>query len=332
MSNYLNRPEVVSSDTSERIASAIAALGFIPDVAGRRLRRGFSDAFGFLIPDVANPYLADIAERVEKRAAERGISVFLANSYRQRSREDAYLHAFEEQRVRGLIVSSHLPIEARLAEVRERGTPSVLVGQRALDPAQPSVRVDDFDGGMQVGRHLAEIGCRRIAVVGGPPEVPQVADRVAGARLAWEQCGHRGLEIIDTPDRTIERGRIVGRALLDRDAGSRPDGIFAMNDLLALGLLQVLTAGGVRVPEDLALAGYDDTEFSAASLIPLTTVRVRDEGLGAAVVNVLFDAIAGKPAHELAARVPGRPRGSSEHPRVSSLRRTTTTSPWTTRC
>ena len=117
-------------------------------------------------------------------------------------------------------------------------------------------------------------------MVGGPPEIPQVADRIAGAQLAMDQGGHGRLEIIDTPDRTIERGRIVGRALLDREPGSRPDGIFAMNDLLALGLLQVLTAGGVRVPEDLALAGYDDTEFSAASLIPLTTVRVRNEGLG----------------------------------------------------
>jgi len=220
------------------------------------------------------------------------VTVFLANSHRSREREDAYLEVFEQHRVRGLIVSSHLPIEDRLAGVRTRGTPSVLVGQIATSPDQPSVSLDDTSGGRQAMRHLLEVGCRRIAFVGGPLGIPQVADRLAGASEAIREFGVATLEVIDMPDRTLRGGHDVGAALMARPTALRPDGIFAVNDLLALGILQVLVSGGVSVPRDVAVVGYDDTEFAQASLLPLTSVQGRHDGFGVAVVDLLFDAIA----------------------------------------
>src|SRR5699024_4353383 len=101
-----------------------------------------------------------------------------------RAREDAYLAAFEQHRVRGMIVSSHAPIDDRLAAARLRGTPSVLTGQRAEHPDQPSVSIDDVAGGRIVAEHLLAQGARRIAFVGGPLGIPQVADRLAGASAA----------------------------------------------------------------------------------------------------------------------------------------------------
>jgi LacI family transcriptional regulator len=197
---------------------------------------------------------------------------------------------FEQHQVRGLIVSSHLPIEDRLAAVRSRGTPSVLVGQAARSHEQASVSLDDVDGGRQAMDHLLSVGCRRIAFVGGPLGIPQVADRLAGASEAVSTFGGGvTLEVINQPDRTIRGGREVAAALVTRPADQRPDGVFAVNDLLALGMLQTLVSEGVRVPEDLALVGYDDTEFSEASIIPLSTVRGRHEGFGVAVVDLLFD-------------------------------------------
>lgn len=293
VSNFLNHPHRVSDDKATRIRAAILTLGFVPSSVGRQLRLGVSTVIGYIAPDVSNPYFAEIAERVERRADERGVSVFLANSHRDREREDAYLAVFEQHRVRGLIVSSHHPIEDRLAAVRLRGTPSVLVGQRAVSREQPSVSLDDVAGGQQAAAHLLQAGCRRIAFVGGPLSIPQVADRLAGASEALRDSGAT-FEVIDATDRTVRGGHAVGLRLLDRAPGERPDGVFAVNDLLALGIMHALGGGGVAIPGDVAIVGYDDTEYAEASLIPLTSVRGRHESFGSAIVDLLFEAMDGQ--------------------------------------
>lgn len=292
VSTYLNHPDRVSVKTAQRIGAAIEQIGFVPNSAGRQLRLGVSSVIGYLSPDVGNPHFAEIADEVERRAAELGVTVFFANSHGDRAREDAYLAAYEQQQVRGLLVASFEKIEDRLAVMRERGTPSVLVGQEARTPTQPSVSIDDVSGGRQAMGHLVEIGCRRPAFVGGPGGVRQVADRLAGARAVAAAAG-ANLEVIDVAGRTLEAGRAVGAQLVARPAGDRPDGIFAANDVLALGILQALASGGLGVPRDVALVGYDDNEFAEASLIPLTSVRARHEDFGATAVDLLFDVIDG---------------------------------------
>jgi len=294
VSNYLNHPDRVSDDKAARIRDAIDELGFVASSAGRQLRLGRSSVIGYIAPDVSNPHFAEIAESVERRASERGVTVFLANSHRSRERENDYLEVFEQYRVQGLLVASHLPIEDRLALVRKRGTPSVLIGQRAQSEQQPSVSIDDHAGGYRAVRHLLEQGCRRIVFVGGPLGVPQVAARLAGASEAVRETGAAMLEVIDMPDRTVTGGRRVGEQLAARAPGDRPDGVFAVNDLLALGVMRELTRAGVQVPRETAIVGYDDNEFAEASLIPLSSIRSRHEGYGIAVVDLLFDAIEGK--------------------------------------
>jgi LacI family transcriptional regulator len=296
VSHYLNHPDKVSAEKATRIRAAIETLGFVPNNAGRQLRLGKSSAIAYIAPDVSNPFFAEIAENVELRAAERGVSVFIANSHRSREREDAYLALFEQHQVMGMLVASHEPIEDRLARSRQRGTPSVLVGQAASSPEQPSVSLDDVSGGRQAAGHLLELGRRRLAFVGGPLGIRQVGDRLTGASDAVSDAGSATLEVINATDRTLRGGREVARALLGRPPELRPEGIFAANDLLALGMMQTLVSGGVRIPEDIALVGYDDIEFGESSLIPLTSVRGRHDDFGATVVDLLFEVIEGEPA------------------------------------
>ena len=298
VSNYLNHPEKVSADKAERIQRAIESSGFVPNSAGRQLRLGRSRLIGYLAPDVSNPHFAELAEAVERRADELGLTVFLANSHRSRSREDAYLAAFEEHRVRGMIVSSHAPIESRLAAVRSRGTPSVLAGQLAQHSDQPSVSIDDVAGGRIVAEHLIAGGARSLAFVGGALGVPQVADRLAGASAAVRAAHGVRLEVIEIDDRTIAGGRTAAVALLEREAGARPDAVFAVNDLMALGVLNGLTLGGVSVPDEVAIAGYDDNEFAASSLVPLTSVRGQTDGYGSAVMDLLWEVLEGRDVPE----------------------------------
>jgi len=291
VSAYLNHPDRVSAERARRIAAAIEELGFVPSSAGRQLRLGVSSLIGYLSPDVSNPHFSEIAQEVEYRAERLGMTVFFAHSHGDPEREDAYLEAFEQRQVRGILVSSFQPIETRLAAMRERGTPSVLVGRLARDEHQPSVSIDDVSGGRQAGEHLIANGCRRLAFVGGPLPVQQVADRLEGVRRAAAEASVDAPEVIEVAERSIAVGRAVGAALAARPADDRPDGVFAANDVLALGLLQALVAGGVSVPGEVALVGYDDNEFAEASLIPLTSVRARHDDFGAAAVDLLFEAI-----------------------------------------
>lgn len=294
VSHYLNHPDKVSEERAERIRSAIESLGFVPNNAGRQLRLGRSSAIAYVAPDVSNPYFAEIAEAVELRSAERGVSAFIANSHRSREREDAYLRFFEQHQVLGLLVSSHLSIEDRLAHVRRRGTPSVLVGQAAVSPEQASISLDDVEGGRLATQHLIDTGRRRIAFVGGPIGIKQVSDRLTGASIVTRAISGATLEVIEQGDRTIRGGREVGLQIAARAIDQRPDGIFAANDLLALGILRELVRAGIEVPRDIALIGYDDIEYGEVSLIPLSTVRGRHGTFGEATVDLLFNEIEGR--------------------------------------
>jgi LacI family transcriptional regulator len=295
VSHYINHPGKVSAEKRDRIQKAIDQLGFVRNNAAWQLRLGRSGTIAYIAPDVSNPFFATIAEGVEQRAATHELSVFISNSNRSRAREDAYLDMFEAQRVQGMLVASHDPIEDRLTQIRARGIPSVLVGQRAMSDAQPSVSIDDVAGGYIAMRHLLELGRKRVAFVGGPLGIRQVADRLEGAGNAVREAGDAALEVLNVTNRTISDGREVARSLAARPEQSRPDAIFAVNDLTALGLLQGLSTAGIRVPHDVALVGYDDIEFGESSLIPLTSIRSPHEGFGFAAVDLLVNEMADEP-------------------------------------
>jgi len=295
VSHYINHPDRVSPEKQERIQRAIDQLGFVRNNAAWQLRLGRSGTIAYIAPDVSNPFFATIAEGVEQRAAEQDLSVFISNSNHNRAREDAYLAMFEEQRVQGMLVASHEPIEDRLKQVRQRGIPSVLVGQRATSPDQSSVSTDDLLGGYLATKHLLDTGRRRIAYVGGPVSIRQVADRLEGATKAVREVPDATIEVIAVTNRTIVDGREVGSAIAARPPVNRPDAVFAVNDLTALGMLQTLVEHGVKVPDEVAVVGYDDIEFAASSLIPLSTIRAPHEGFGIAAVDLLSAEMAGEP-------------------------------------
>lgn len=298
ISNFLNHPDRLSEAMAQRVTEAIDAVGFVPSNAARQLRMGISSVIGYVASDIGNPHFGEIATSVQARATELGLSVFIADAQEDPLQEDAYLDAFAQHHVRGLLVASHHPVEDRLALLRRRGTPSVLVGQRASSAEQPSVSVDEFSGGRQAVEHLVEVGCRTIAFVGGPSQIVQVSARRAGADAAALAYGVELREVV-VAERSVAAGREAGAMIAAMAADERPDGVFAVNDLLALGMLQELVGRGIRVPEDLALIGYDDNEFAAASLIPLSSVSRRHRDVGEIVVDALFEAMEERAPAEL---------------------------------
>ncbi|WP_345762992.1 LacI family DNA-binding transcriptional regulator [Diaminobutyricibacter sp. McL0608] len=290
VSNVLNRPEKVADDTVGRVQLAIEKLGFVRNDAARQLRAGHSRAIGLVILDVGNPFFTDLARGAEDKASESGYSIILGNSDEKAERESAYLDLFEEQRVRGVLISPFGDIEPRLRRLRDRGIRAVLVDRTSPDTSFSSVSVDDVAGGLMAVEHLIETGRRRIAFVGGPFEIRQVADRLDGARQAVAQHQGVSLEVIPVSALTVVEGRLAGEIIVARPPEERPDALFAANDLIATGLLQALfMRNTVRVPDEIALIGYDDIDFASAAVVPFSSIRQPSALIGATALQVLLE-------------------------------------------
>jgi LacI family transcriptional regulator len=161
----------------------------------------------------------------------------------------------------------------------------------AHSPDHCSVFVDDVAGGDVAATHLLDGGHRHLAFVGGPPSLPQVADRLAGARQAYAQFGADvgDLVVLETTALDIAEGRRAGARLAGLPASRRPTAAFCANDLLALGLLQEAVRLGLRVPEELAIVGYDDIVFAEAAAVPLTSVSQPRQQIGRTAAEMLIE-------------------------------------------
>ncbi len=290
VSNVLNNPAKVSAPVVARVLAAIGELEFVRNDAARQLRAGRSRTIGLIVLDVGNPFFTDIARAAEDEAAHTGLSILLGNSDEDTDRESTYLDLFEEQRVFGVLISPYGDVTARLERLRERGTPAVLVDRSGDDSSFSSVSVDDIAGGRLAVEHLVAIGRRRVAFVGGPIEIRQVADRLAGARSVVTRHPDVSLEVIAVPMLSVIAGRAAGARIIARPHAERPDAIFAANDLVAMGLLQALVMQGasdLTVPGDIAIVGYDDIAFASAAVVPLSSVRQPTELIGQRAVDIL---------------------------------------------
>jgi LacI family transcriptional regulator len=300
VSNVLNRPEIVATPTRDRVQSAIKELGFVRNESARQLRAGRSRTIGLVVLDVANPFFTDLARGVEDEASKAGLSVILCNSDDQERKEKRYLELLEEHRVAGVLIAPVFGAGTRLASLQRRGTPVVLVDSRSASRGQCSVAVDDVLGGDLALSHLIAAGHERIAYISGPSSIRQVADRYEGALRALHRAGRpaSSLQVIDVGGLNVAAGQKAGAELAALPAGSRPAAVFCANDLIALGVLQEMTRHRIRVPDDIAIVGYDDIDFAAAAAVPLTSVRQPRQQLGRTAARLLLDEAADDASHQ----------------------------------
>jgi LacI family transcriptional regulator len=300
VSNVLNRPDQVSYATRAKVYAAIDELGFVRNESARSLRAGRTNSIAFVCLDAANPFFTDVARGVEDAAASNDTAVYLCDSGNDAAREDRYLDRLEQQRMRGILVTPVNPNSERLRQLPRRGTPVVLVDRGAGENGLCSVSVDDVYGGELAASHLLDAGHARIAFVGGPVTIGQVADRLEGARRAMTTAGHdpANLVLVETAAPTIGEGRDAATRIAWLQASRRPTGVFCANDLLALGVLQQVLQLGLRVPDDIAIVGYDDIEFAGAAAVPLTSVRQPRHRLGLTAGQLLLEETSGDEGHE----------------------------------
>ncbi|MGZ6734409.1 MAG: LacI family DNA-binding transcriptional regulator [Nocardioides sp.] len=323
VSNVLNRPDRVTASTREKVERAMADLGFIRNESARSLRSGRTRALAYVMLDAGNPFFTDVAQGIEHAAESADLSLFLCNSDSREAREATHLGHLEQQRVQGILITPVDPDTPLLDAIAQRGTPLVVVDRIRKGDQFCSVAVDDVLGGRIAVEHLIDRGHRRVAFVGGSLGVGQVADRYEGARLAWAAAGlpSDDLTLVAADSLTVASGRSAGERLAGIPSNRRPTAAVCANDLIALGLLQQATATGLRVPDDLAIVGYDDIEFAAAAAVPLTSVRQPRQELGRAAADLVLDE-ATNPEHRhqqvvFTPELVARSSTLGTHPRVS---------------
>ncbi len=289
VSNVVNSPAVVSEATRQRVEDAIAKLGWVRNESARQLRAGRSRSIGMVVMEIANPFFTDIVGGVENYVHELGYTVQLGNSDQQVSRESAHLDLFEEHRVRGILFAPIREVGDRIARLRSHGIPVVVVDRAADKDDYCSVAVDDIEGGRLAVSHLVDLGHESIAFVGGPSSLQQVRDRSLGAQIAASRLSSpSSLLTISTPRLDTGSGVRAAGEIAAMPISERPSAVFAANDLLAIGLLQGFVTHGMRVPEDIAIIGYDDIEFASAAAVPLSSIRQPRETLGRRAAELLF--------------------------------------------
>ncbi|QBI52156.1 LacI family DNA-binding transcriptional regulator [Streptomonospora litoralis] len=292
VSNVVNEFPHVSPATRDRVLAAISDLGYQMNFSARNLSLGRTGMITLAVPEMRLPYFAELADEVIVAAAERGYTVLVERTGGVRDRELEALTSDRRRMTDGLIFS---PLGLRPADAHrlEVDYPLVLLGERALHGSVHHVAMGNVAGARAATEHLLQRGRRRIAVIGSYDE------RGAGAGSLRTQgftgaLADAGIE--HDPRRTgeaLEWTRTTGAEAMRRvlDSGVEVDAVYGLNDVLALGAMRVLFERGLRVPEDVAVAGFDDIEDGRFSAPSLTTVQPGRDEIARTAVWLLVDRI-----------------------------------------
>ncbi len=295
VSRVINGSPRVSDATRAAVEAAVAELGYVPNTAARALAANRTDAIALVVPEpetrfFAEPYFSDMLKGVGSALSETEMQLLLifAGSDRERQRLAQYLAAHRVDGV--LLVSVHAddPLPDLLAQLE---IPAVISGRRSAEETLPSVDSDNFGGGRVAVEHLIDQGRRNVVHLAGRLDVYGAQRRVDGYREALRDAGRPVDEsLIVAGDFTEEGGRRAMTELLARCPAL--DAVFAGSDVMAAGARQVLREAGRRIPDDVALVGYDDSAIARHMDPPLTSVRQPIEEMGRAMIDLLLDEIA----------------------------------------
>ncbi|MGC9347645.1 MAG: LacI family DNA-binding transcriptional regulator [Anaerolineae bacterium] len=298
VSRVVNDKGDVSSATRQRVLEAIERLGYRPSGIARGLATRRTGTLGLVIPDVANPFFAEVARGVEHVAYAEGYNVFLCNTDEDPQRELDVLGSLEEKRVDGIVLCSSRLDDDDL-EMAVDSHPSVVLVNRRLDAnlRVGAVIVDDVNGGRIMTQHLIRRGHRSIGFLAGPQGSHSGQGRLAGYRQALSEAGLRPKPAwVRHCAPVADDGHEVALLLLSQ----HPEltAVLCYNDLVAVGVLRACAELGYGVPEDLAVTGFDDIPLAALVTPSLTTCRIPRHELGVKAVDLLLDQIRGEPTHE----------------------------------
>jgi LacI family transcriptional regulator len=292
VSRVINNDPNVSVVTREKVLQVVKRVNYAPNAAARSLAAGHTNVLGLVIPmGVAalftDPYFTILIQGVSSACNLREYSVmlWLAEPEFERRMIRQIMH---NGMLDGVIVSSMLMNDSLVQALADGGFPFILVGRHPTDARISYVDADNQGGAREAVTHLLRLGCTRVATITGPQNMIAGSDRLAGYRAALHDRGAAfDPALVVEGDFTEAGGYHAMQRLLSR----RPDAVFAASDIMAMGAMRAIREAGLRVPEDVALVGFDDLPQAARTDPPLTTIRQPVHRLGGTAVDTLIDVI-----------------------------------------
>lgn len=274
-------------ETRERVLKAIRKLNYTPFKAARTLRHQRTKIIGLLIPDVSNLYFARLTRGVESVAFDRGFSTLICDSNHQLKRESRYLDILLAEGVEGVVfVPVGEPDMDTISRLIDQGIRIVVPDRRVK--GLPSIEADNLQASFELTQHLLALGYRKLGYVSGPADVSTAQDRLEGFRRALESTGMQPVAV-EQGNFTYESGYVCAQRIIDeRDV----DAILAANDLMAFGVLRAADEGGMSVPGQLGVAGFDhvpSVPYASFGHPGLTTVHVPVHRMGQVAARMVLD-------------------------------------------
>lgn len=291
-SRALNGLNNVTEVTRARVISAASELRYVPHTGARSLSTSRTDTIGLILPELHGEFFSEIIRGVDQAASARGLHLLVSNSHGDPAEAALAIRAMRGRADGLLIMSPHLDA-VLMAHNLPDDLPTVLMNTPVEGGRRAGVRVDNHAGALAAVRHLLDTGRRRIAHIAGPQANFESCERRDGWLAALTAAGADAARL-ERGDFSEESGFEAGRRLVE--AASPPDAVFAANDMMAVGCLRALREAGLRAPEDVAVAGFDDIPL--ARLVGLTTVRTGIADLGRRALERLTAIIDGEPIDE----------------------------------
>jgi LacI family transcriptional regulator len=297
VSRALNNKSRICSETKEKILSIAKELNYQPNFIARSLVMKRTKTLGLVITTIANPFYTELSQGIETTARSLGYNIFLCSTNYELSSEKQYIDMLRSKGVDGIIFTSAHMDDPNIIGLAEEGFPIILVNRRTYHPMVRGkvdyVGVDNILGGFLAVEHLIKLGHTRIGVIGGSSESSVGFERLEGGKKALityhlEVVGDYFLE----GDFLMGSGYQGGKKYLKMS--KPPTGIFATNDYMALGTYQAIVEEGIKIPEDIALIGFNDIEFTSMQGIELTTIGQKKYEMGTLAVQTLIERIEGR--------------------------------------
>ncbi|QHT62461.1 LacI family transcriptional regulator [Paenibacillus lycopersici] len=287
VSNAINGKGNVSKKRRDQIFKIMEQMNYQPNVNASALMGKKTYTLGLLIPDISNPFFAEIARAIEDEAHQLNYSVIMCSTDNKDERVERYIALLEQKNVDGILIGTGLDNLDILTSLQARTIPVVMIARETSALEVDTVVADDYVGGLMAARHLAGLGHRRIAILSEQWKVSSARERIRGFK--------QGLQDAQIPfdddqiaicNYLIEEGRRGAGELLGR--AHRPTALFCCNDVLAIGAMQEARRLGIKVPEELSIVGFDDTILAAVVDPPLTTVAQPIVNMGKQAFRLLI--------------------------------------------
>lgn len=290
VSRYLNKHPYISEEKRKRIQEAMEELHYRPSTVATQLRSKKGKMIGILVSRIVNPFFSQLVDAIEKCAKAKGYNVLVMQTYDDQNAEMNMLEMLKQHVISGLIMCS-IEGDPKEIEAYQEFGPIVLCNEEIPGSNLPQLYTDQAAASFEAVDYLIQQGCKRIAYCTGGTLTTggHGNSRTEGFEKAINQHGlPMKIDWIFKQVHTIQDGQQVARKMLALPEASRPDAVFTSSDEVAIGILKEYLAAGKKVPEDLAILGFDNQPFTDVLAVPLTTIAQPVEALGREATNLMI--------------------------------------------